>query len=77
MIYLVLSFLASEDNSGLMSNEGLVFQISSLMILSGTIQILTNFFNFGSIYRWVLLKWKYHGKKDDEEILRFQVKLNR
>lgn len=77
MIYLALSLIRDDDENALMSEQGLVYQISTLMVLSGFIQIFNNFINVPAIIRWLTIWWKYRGKSDDDEIPKFQVTLNR
>lgn len=66
IIYLALSYIRDEDETGIMSKEGLIFQISNLLIMSGFIQIFNNVVNTDFILRWVLLLWKYWGKDDED-----------
>lgn len=57
MIYLVLSKIKNEDKDGLLSDEGLVYHISSFFVFSGIIQIVNNFINYGALWRWIMIKY--------------------
>lgn len=76
MVYIALSKIRGDDSNELMSEQGLVYQISSMLVLSGFINILTNLINFGEIYQWVYLKYLLWGT-DPNDIPMFQVTLNR
>jgi hypothetical protein len=64
-----------------MSPTGLILQVSSLIVVSGFINIIMNFVNFNYIWRKFSLwrKYRYLNLKDKAEttIPTFQVKLNR
>lgn len=77
LIYFILSVIRQENKTGLMSQEGLVFQVSSLIVTSGVIQIIMNIIDIPAVIRILYIKWFYRGKSDDDEINEFQVHLNR
>lgn len=77
IIYFILSLIRQENKTGLMSQEGLVFQVSSLIVTSGVIQIIMNMIDIPAWIRIIYIKWFYRGKADDDEINEFQVHLNR
>jgi hypothetical protein len=64
-----------------MSPAGLVLQVSSLIVVSGVIQIIVNFANIPYLTRTGMLWWyyKYWNYKDikDKKINTFQVTLNK
>ena len=54
-----------------------MFQISSLVVTSGIIQIFFNLVNIPAIIRWAKLQWYFRGLKKDSEVKMFQINLNR
>jgi membrane associated rhomboid family serine protease len=74
LIYFILSKIIPKP---VLSTAGIVLQVSSLIVVSGFIQILTNAAHIGALMRSVLLWWKYSNVEEDQPIRKFQVRLNK
>lgn len=61
----------------MLSSAGLVVVVSSLIVVSGFIQIATNLVNVPAILRRLQLWWYYSDKEENAEINQFQLRLNK
>ena len=73
ILSLIIDFLLA-NNYELYFDDGLVVNISSLIVISGAIQIGTNFFQFGEILGCICNCWKYQKEKN---VNLFQIELNK
>jgi hypothetical protein len=78
LVYYIVTLISKRPY---MSPTGLILQVSSLIVVSGFINIIINFVNFNYLWRKVSLwrRYRYLNLKDKAEttIPTFQVKLNR
>lgn len=78
LIYYFISLIVNQEtNWAMLSQEGLIFQISSLVVTSGFIQIVTNLVNVPAMIRWAKIKWHFRDLGKDDTVSMFQVNLNR
>ena len=75
--YFVSLIIHNETKSKLLSQEGLVFQISSLVVTSGIIQIFVNFVYPADIIRRLKIMWYFYGKNDKDKLNMFQIRINK
>ena len=66
MIYLVLSKIRGEDEDGLLSEQGLIYQITNMLVLSGLIQIVNNLIFQDALIRWAWNTFVYRNKNDND-----------
>lgn len=66
MIYLVLSKIRGEDEDGLLSEQGLIYQITNMLVLSGLIQIVNNLIFQDALIRWAWNTFAYRNKNDND-----------
>ena len=74
LIYYIISRIMQEH---FLSSAGLVIQVTSLIAVSGVIQIVMNFINLGAIMRRIWLWWYYGGLDKNSTVNKFQVNLNK
>ena len=60
-IYYFISLINNRTNDDLLSASGLVYQVSSLITVSGIIQIFNNVVNVGDIIRRLTIWWYYRN----------------
>ena len=61
LIYYIISRIVKED---FLSTTGLVVEVSSLIVVSGVIQIGTNAANIPALLRRIKLWWYYGGMEN-------------
>ena len=78
LVYYLITVISSRP---FMTSAGLIVQVSSLILVSGFINIITNAVNIPYLMRKVKLWWKYRyirfESKKNLEVPTFQVKLNK
>ena len=77
IIYYIISLIdivLSKDIKSSFDDNGLVVNITSLIVISGAIQIVTNFVQFGEIYKNIRNHCKYSKEKP---VNLFQIELNK
>ena len=75
--YFIALIVIKEDINLMLTQNGLVMEISSLVITSGMIQILVNAVNVNATLRNLKLKWKLGIFDEKDEIALHQVKVNK
>ena len=74
-IYYFISLINNRTNDDLLSASGLVYQVSSLITVSGIIQIFNNVLNVGDIIRRLTIWWYY--RNSGETVNEYQLHLNK